>query len=184
MKRGSGGRPGGITPCEPDHALEQRGVLRHRDLGPEEPFARCLLPGAGELRDEAVHGLERLRVGVIRLAGRARDIPPVCHELVEGDQTGLYRLVFLRVVPDLELGPAFGQVAYAAFDRMKARVAQLARAGRLGDQPVQECALAFHALTEGLASMEVRGAMLDPANAERVWRGALTSLVRGFGGDR
>jgi AcrR family transcriptional regulator len=100
------------------------------------------------------------------------------------EHPSLYRLVFLRVVPDLELGPAFGEVAYAAFGRMEARVERLERAGSLGNQAVHECALAFHALTEGLASMEVRGAMLDPANAERVWRDALTSLVRGFGRDR
>jgi AcrR family transcriptional regulator len=88
----------------------------------------------------------------------------------------LYRLVFLRVVPDLELGPDFGQVAYEAFGRMQALVERVA-----GDGPaVHERALAFHALTEGLASMEVRGQMLDTLNAERTWREALTALVRGF----
>ena len=90
----------------------------------------------------------------------------------------LYRLVFLRVVPDLELGPEFGQVAYGAFGRMQSLVERVAPGPW-----VHERALAWHALTEGLASMEVRGQMLDTLNAERVWRHALTSLVRGFQSD-
>jgi AcrR family transcriptional regulator len=92
----------------------------------------------------------------------------------------LYRLVFLRVIPDLELGPDFGRVAYEAFGRMQARVERLELAGSVDGTVVHERALAFHALTEGLASMEVRGQMLDQVDAERVWRDALTSLVRGF----
>ncbi len=87
----------------------------------------------------------------------------------------LYRLVFLRVVPDLELGPEFGQVAYDAFGRMQALVERVAPG-----PAVHERALAWHALTEGLASMEVRGQMLDTLNAEHIWRNALTSMVRGF----
>lgn len=92
----------------------------------------------------------------------------------------LYSLVFLRVIPDLELGPDFGQVAYEAFGRMQARVERLEPAGSTDGTVLHRRALAFHALTEGLASMEVRGQMLDQVDAERVWRDALTSLVRGF----
>jgi AcrR family transcriptional regulator len=92
----------------------------------------------------------------------------------------LYRLVFLRVIPDLELGPDFGQVAYEAFGRMQARVERLAPRDSVDGTGVHARALAFHALTEGLASMEVRGQMLDQVDAERVWHDALTSLVRGF----
>jgi AcrR family transcriptional regulator len=92
------------------------------------------------------------------------------------EHPSMYRLVFLRVVPDLELGPDFAAVAYDAFGRMQARVERVAPDGPTG----HERALAFHALTEGLASMEVRGQMLDTINAERVWQDALTALVRGF----
>jgi AcrR family transcriptional regulator len=87
----------------------------------------------------------------------------------------LYRLVFMHIVPDLDLGPEFGQVAYDAFGRMQALVERVAPG-----PDVHERALAWHALTEGLASMEVRGQMLDTLHAERIWRDALTSLVRGF----
>ena len=94
----------------------------------------------------------------------------------------LYRLVFLRVVPDLRLGHQFGAVASAAFGRLEARVARLGSS----DPPetVHERALAVHALTEGLASMELRGNMLDPVRAEAVWRESLTALVGGFYAER
>jgi AcrR family transcriptional regulator len=87
----------------------------------------------------------------------------------------LYRLVFLRLVPDLELGPEFSQVAYSALGQLQALIERVAP-GR----DVHERTLAWHALTEGLASMEVRGQMLDTLNAERTWRNALEALVRGF----
>jgi AcrR family transcriptional regulator len=94
------------------------------------------------------------------------------------EHPSLYRLVFLRVVPGLELGPEFAAVAFEAFGRMEARVGRVVTNG----PTVHERALAFHALTEGLASMEVRGQMLDTLDAERVWRDSLMSLVRGFDG--
>ena len=87
----------------------------------------------------------------------------------------LYRLVFLRLVPDLELSAEFGQIAYDAFGRMQALVERVAPG-----PGVHERALAWHALTEGLAAMEVRGQMMDTLNPEHVWRTALTALVRGF----
>src|SRR5262249_62083660 len=87
----------------------------------------------------------------------------------------LYRLVFLRLVPDLELGPEFGQVAYGALGQLQALIERVAPG-----PGVHERTLAWHALTEGLASMEVRGQMMDTLNAELVWRTALTALVRGF----
>jgi AcrR family transcriptional regulator len=92
------------------------------------------------------------------------------------EHPSLYRLVFLRIVPDLELGPEFAQLAFDAFAKMQARVERIVP----GDPSVHERALAFHALTEGLASMELRGQMLSTVDAESVWRDALTSLVRGF----
>lgn len=87
----------------------------------------------------------------------------------------LYRLVFLRPVPDLELGPEFRQVAYDALGQLEGLVERVAPG-----PDVHERTLAWHALTEGLASMEVRGQMLGTLNAERIWRDALASLVLGF----
>jgi AcrR family transcriptional regulator len=141
--------------------------------------------------------LEALATRLFEELGRAIDAVPVTDDpaadLVEVGLQGfrktvlahpsLYRLVFLRVVPDLELGPDFGRVAYEAFGRMQGRVERLDPAGSRGGQEVHERALAFHALTEGLGSMEVRGQMLAEVDAERVWRGALTWMVQGFASD-
>jgi hypothetical protein len=38
----------------------------------------------------------------------------------------------------------------------------------------------IHALTEGLATMELRGALGPPSHAEALWRTALWSMVRGL----
>ncbi len=94
------------------------------------------------------------------------------------EHPSLYSLVFLRIVPDLELGPpGYVEVASGAFARLEALVA---RVDLGGDHGARDAAHAVHALTEGLASMELRGGMLDPGTAEAVWRDALTALLLGF----
>jgi AcrR family transcriptional regulator len=92
----------------------------------------------------------------------------------------LYRLVFGRVVPDARLGSEFGAVASAGFGRLVALVARVEQTGGLGSRTVGDAAVEFHSLTEGLATVELRGQMLDPTAAERVWQDALSSLVRGW----
>jgi AcrR family transcriptional regulator len=94
------------------------------------------------------------------------------------EHPSLYSLVFLRIVPELELeDPEYLTAGAAAFDRLEARVARV----ELGDDRlVRDAAHSVHALTEGLASMELRGGMLDPATAETLWRDGITALLRGF----
>ena len=95
------------------------------------------------------------------------------------EHPSLYGLVFLRIVPDLRLGPEFSAVASGAFGRLEAHIARLDDDGRLRQLSVGDAAAAVHALTEGLATMELRG-MLAGTNAEHVWRKAITALLRGF----
>jgi AcrR family transcriptional regulator len=69
--------------------------------------------------------------------------------------------------------------AARAWTVLQARVARLQQQGELGTWNVDEAATAFHALCEGLAALEIRGAF--PAGAaEQHWRNALTALVEGF----
>jgi AcrR family transcriptional regulator len=91
----------------------------------------------------------------------------------------LYGLVFLRVAPELRLGPGFDEVASGAFGRLEAHLERLEREGGLGRTSAIDAARSVHALTEGLASMELRG-MLADTNAAAIWRGAVAALVRGF----
>jgi AcrR family transcriptional regulator len=170
--------------------------------GPDAASVRCVAEEVGTTT-RAVYSvfgskdglLEALATRLFEMLGDAMDAVPVTddpvHDVVEVSLQGfrrtalehpsLYSLVFLRVVPDLELGPSFRDVANAAFGRLEARVERVAQAGALGGRSTREAALAVHALTEGLASMEVRGQMVDPAIAERLWRDAITSIVEGFG---
>jgi AcrR family transcriptional regulator len=99
------------------------------------------------------------------------------------EHPSLYSLVFLRIVPELRLGQPgteYVEAGSAAFGRLEARVERLDAAGALGNLSVRDAAHAVHALTEGLASMELRGGMLDPDTAESTWRDALDALLRGF----
>jgi AcrR family transcriptional regulator len=66
-----------------------------------------------------------------------------------------------------------------AFAGLIARVTRLQAAGGLGGRPVMDAVLAFDALTEGLATIELRGT-LAPGREEALWRDALEVLVRGF----
>ena len=88
----------------------------------------------------------------------------------------LYNLVFLRVVPDITLGPEFHAVANATFGRLESLVKRLAPSGRRRPTTL-ELTLTVHALTEGLANMELRGALGPPTEAEHIWRAALTALL-------
>jgi AcrR family transcriptional regulator len=141
--------------------------------------------------------LDALAARMFEVLTDAIDAVPVTHDpagdVVEVSLQGfrrtalthpsLYSLVFLRIVPEVQLGQpgtAYIEAASAAFGRLEGRVERLEAAGLLGDRTVRDAAQEVHALTEGLASMEVRGGMLDPATAESVWRDALGSLLRGF----
>jgi AcrR family transcriptional regulator len=118
------------------------------------------------------------------------------------DHPALFRIAFQRP-PSREIVAGFRPAGNEALLILKARVERLKAAGQLGARPVWPSVSEFDALCEGLAAVELRGQMLpgsppsfsgrpdpqpgddagDPARAdinERIWRGALTALVRGF----
>jgi AcrR family transcriptional regulator len=96
------------------------------------------------------------------------------------EHPALYGLVFLRIVPELDLGPEFDLAAGAAFGRLEAQLKRLGSQGGLGAMNSRSAAQAVHGLTEGLASMELRGMFATPRDAERVWRQSVRALVEGF----
>jgi AcrR family transcriptional regulator len=96
------------------------------------------------------------------------------------EHPALYRLVFLGVVPDLELGPTFAEQAAAAFSRLEALIARVAAERGLGDHEVGDAAQAVHALTEGLATIELRGGLGSDDQALALWRSSIEALVVGF----
>lgn len=69
--------------------------------------------------------------------------------------------------------------AASAWAGLTQRIQRLEHAGLLGTYSVYEATLAFHAMCEGLAAIELRGQM-PVGSEEALWRGALVSLVSGF----
>ena len=94
------------------------------------------------------------------------------------EHASLYSLVFLRVVPDLALGPAFDAIAEATFGRLESLVSRAMNS--LGVTTDIHAAQMVHALTEGLASMELRGSLGPRDDTEQKWRSAVTALLTGL----
>jgi AcrR family transcriptional regulator len=78
-----------------------------------------------------------------------------------------------------ELAGQFRTAADDALTRLVSRLTRLRDAGLLGERNLHEAACQFHALCEGLAAIELRGA-LPLGDEERIWRDAFTALVTGF----
>jgi AcrR family transcriptional regulator len=92
----------------------------------------------------------------------------------------LFRLVFEASAPPVEApDPDAGVQAFA---RLLARIRRCVEAGLLPAGREIEIGLSFHALCEGLGSLEARGRfpLLAGQDPEGLWRSALTALVKGY----
>ena len=102
----------------------------------------------------------------------------------------LFRLTFERMPAGLLATPAVGTAATASYEALADAIERAMASGSIARRPVNEVALAFHALCEGLASAElsmqpppVGTGFWRPARGldlEAVWRTALTALVTGL----
>jgi AcrR family transcriptional regulator len=95
------------------------------------------------------------------------------------ERPALYSIGVERDLPGLPPWQPVCAAADAAFDVLLEHVARLGRAGLLGDQSVHAATLQFHALCEGLATLERRGTRA-PFDGERIWRAGLGALIAGF----
>ena len=131
-----------------------------------------LLHSAIEARPETEDPVADLvDVGVTVFRGLVRDHP------------ALYRIAFQRIVPGLQAGAELTEARERAFAQLQAKVRRIHDAGLLGRKSVFDAALEVNAMMEGLANAELRGAtlpLLPAGEEERVWRDALTSVIRGF----
>jgi AcrR family transcriptional regulator len=110
-------------------------------------------------------------------------------DLVEAGVTVFRRIsisrpaLYLIGVQQTAVGPdvasQFRPAARAALDVLESRFHRLRDAGQLADRPINEAAMQFHALCEGLTTVELRGAIAE-ADAERLWREALSALLDGL----
>ena len=119
------------------------------------------------LTEDPVADLVAAGAGGFRLWARARP--------------DLFRLVFEGGAKPL--GPLPSEAGVEAFGRLVARVARCVEAGLIAPGREAEVALSFHALCEGMASLEARGRFpLTPAHdPTAAWESALRALVRGYG---
>jgi AcrR family transcriptional regulator len=94
----------------------------------------------------------------------------------------LFQLVFDARPPPLPGDQPPMQPGVQAFARLTAKVARASAAGLLTPGREREIALSFHALCEGMTSLELRGRFpLSPAHdPSQAWRDALTALLRGY----
>src|SRR5262249_5225515 len=94
------------------------------------------------------------------------------------DRPALLSVVVQRLSPP-ELADEFRAAAAPSQEALRARVARLEAAGLLGGRAVRDATPAFPALCEGLAALELRGAMAT-GQEKRRWRSALSALVAGL----
>ena len=131
------------------------------------------------------HGFELLREGI---EAHPTSADPAADLIDAGvsvfrrfavEHPALYGISVQRTLPTPELFDEFRGEAQAAMAGLRQRLEGLREAGLLGGRSVRDAVIAFHALCEGLAALELRGT-LPEGDEERLWRDALTVLVRGF----
>jgi AcrR family transcriptional regulator len=93
----------------------------------------------------------------------------------------LYQIGVQQTAVGLDVSSQFRPAAWAAFQILESRFHRLRDAGQLPDRATDEAAMQFHALCEGLAALELRG-VIASADADRLWREALSALLAGFAG--
>jgi AcrR family transcriptional regulator len=91
-----------------------------------------------------------------------------------------YRITFLRVVPDIDLGEGTYEASRHSLGLLRQRFERLAQAGGLQGRTVEEATVQFNALCEGLATVELRNPRLLGADPEHTWRAAIGTLLSGF----
>jgi len=91
----------------------------------------------------------------------------------------LYRLTFDRMMTGTDADRRVNDAAMAALEQLRARVVRAADAGLLGDHAIEDVISQFHALCEGIVTVELRG-MVPPERATRLARSAFTALLRGM----
>jgi AcrR family transcriptional regulator len=91
----------------------------------------------------------------------------------------LFQIGVQQTAVDLSTASQFAPSARAAFAILETRFQRLQAAGQLPGRDPREAACQFHALCEGLAALELRGA-IPVESAERMWRDAFTALFVGL----
>ena len=95
------------------------------------------------------------------------------------EHPSLFQIGFQHFPIAPDVAEDFRPTQSRAFLALIARIERLDHAGGLRGRAVMDAVLAFDALTEGLATIELRHVLPD-GREETVWRHALDALVHGF----
>ena len=91
----------------------------------------------------------------------------------------LYRLTFDRIMTGTDTDRRVSDAGREALAHLRVRVTRAADSGALGHRNIEEVITQFHALCEGIATVELRG-MLPPNTAHRLAHDAFQALLRGM----
>jgi AcrR family transcriptional regulator len=93
----------------------------------------------------------------------------------------LFRISFQREAVTAEVVARFDDARRAALSQLIARLERLPSAAGKRAETSAQAAVYFHAMCEGLAAIELRGA-ISPQDADLLWRDGLRALLHGLGG--
>jgi AcrR family transcriptional regulator len=97
------------------------------------------------------------------------------------EQPELFRIAFERMVPDGSHDSETISVMAQALRALIVRVERCKAAGLLGNRSARVVTWQFHALCQGLASVELQGWLPPGDDPETIWRDALAVYVAGLG---
>jgi len=173
------------------------------EAGGPEALSLRLVARRAHTTTRAVYGLFGSKEGlIVALGNRAFEIlragirarptteDPVA-DLVEAgvvvfrrfalNHPSLFRIGIQRDAISKTLAERFRPTRLEALALLQQRVDRLSHKRKRGGQVPSETTIAFHALCEGLAALELRG-LLPAGHEERFWRHAFTALLTGFTG--
>jgi Tetracyclin repressor-like, C-terminal domain len=132
----------------------------------------------------AAHGFDILGRGVARVpitSAPERDLVEagLVFRRFAVDHPSLFRIVFQAEPSPLRTTQSVRAAAKAALDVLTVRIARLDAGKALTGDRLEEAALQFHAVCEGLAGLELRGTF-PPEAGERLWRDGVGAVVRGL----
>lgn len=170
--------------------IEQRGVdgLSLRAVAEAAGTTTRAIYSVYGSKDELLAALSARAMGVLDSYVTAVPVTADAgHDLVESGlafrrfarlHPSLYQLAFGLERPPPSLWPSVAEAQRKALEGLRTRLARIGPAGTDSDV-LDANMLAFHAMCEGLASLELRG-VLRKSTAQAAWRNALTTCVSGM----
>jgi AcrR family transcriptional regulator len=140
---------------------------------------------AGLVREMFLEGFDRLTAAfaaVPRTGDPAADLLALgdAYRANARDNPHLYELMFGRPVPEFRPDAEAGRRIQPTFDALIAACARCVEAGVFAPAEPYTIAVQLNAMAHGLASLELRGALGEEAEAAAHWRRAYTSLFKGL----